>query len=51
MENRHGLAVDVRLTPATGTAEREAAVAMSGSPGSREITWEPVPDPFITNLF
>ncbi len=28
MENRHGLAVDVLLTPATGTAEREAAVTM-----------------------
>jgi transposase len=28
MENRHGLAVDVALLPATGTAEREAAVEM-----------------------
>jgi len=28
MENRTGLAVDVMVTPATGTAEREAAVAM-----------------------
>lgn len=28
MENRHGLAVDVLVTPATGTAEREAGVAM-----------------------
>jgi hypothetical protein len=28
MENRHGLAVDVLVTPATGTAEREAAVTM-----------------------
>ena len=28
MENRHGLAVDTRLTLATGTAEREAALAM-----------------------
>jgi transposase len=27
-ENRHGLVVDVRLTQATGTAEREAAVEM-----------------------
>jgi transposase len=27
-ENRHGLVVDVRLTQATGTAEREAAVDM-----------------------
>jgi transposase len=29
MENRHGLAVDARLTPATGYAEREAALAMA----------------------
>jgi hypothetical protein len=28
MENRHGLVVNTRLTPATGTAEREAAVAL-----------------------
>ena len=28
MENRHGLAVQTELTPATGTAEREAAVTM-----------------------
>ena len=28
MENRHSLAVDTRLTLATGTAEREAALAM-----------------------
>lgn len=28
MENRHGLAVDVQVTPATGTAEREAALTM-----------------------
>jgi transposase len=28
MENRNGLVVQTRLTPATGTAEREAAVAM-----------------------
>jgi transposase len=28
MENRHGLAVDVLVTPATGTAQREAAVTM-----------------------
>jgi IS5 family transposase len=28
MENRNGLVVDARLTHATGTAEREAAVAM-----------------------
>jgi hypothetical protein len=30
MENRHGLAVGARVTLATGTAEREAAVAMAG---------------------
>jgi len=29
MENRHGLVVDTRVTQATGTAEREAAVDMS----------------------
>jgi hypothetical protein len=28
MENRHGLVVDTRLTLASGTAERQAAVAM-----------------------
>jgi transposase len=30
MENRHGLAVDARVTPATSTAERDAAVVMAG---------------------
>jgi len=30
MENRNGLLVDAQLTPATGTAEREAALAMLG---------------------
>jgi transposase len=30
MENRNGLIVDAALTPATGTAEREAALAMLG---------------------
>jgi transposase len=39
MENRSGLAVDVRLTHATGTAEREAALAMiEGRPGSHRKT-------------
>ncbi len=39
MENRHGLAVDTRLTTATGTAEREAALAMAAArPGNRRIT-------------
>ena len=28
MENRHGLIVDALLSPATGTAEREAALVM-----------------------
>jgi hypothetical protein len=28
MENRHGLVVAACVTPATGTAEREAAVAL-----------------------
>ncbi len=28
MENRHGLCVDLRVEPATGTAEREAALRM-----------------------
>jgi transposase len=28
MENRHGLVVNARVTPATGTAEREAALAL-----------------------
>jgi transposase len=31
MENRHGLVVETRLTRATGTAEREAALEMIGS--------------------
>ena len=36
MENRHGLAVDVLLTHATGTAEREAALLMlDRQPGGR----------------
>src|SRR5438067_80060 len=39
MENRHGLAVDGRLTLATGTAEREAALAMlDRRPSQRRIT-------------
>ena len=39
MENRHGLVVDARLTLATGTAEREAAVAMIGArAGAHRIT-------------
>ena len=39
MENRNGLVVDVALTRATGTAEREAALDMLGQvPGSRRIT-------------
>jgi transposase len=40
MENRHGLVVGATLTPATGTAEREAALDMitRRSPGSRRLT-------------
>lgn len=39
MENRHGLVVDARLTLATGTAEREAAVEMFGEiPGDHRVT-------------
>jgi transposase len=39
MENRHGLIVDATLTPATGTAEREAARAMLGrQPGRHRAT-------------
>ena len=39
MENRHGLIVDATLTPATGTAERGAALAMLGrQPGRHRAT-------------
>ena len=39
MENRNGLVVDTRLTPATGTAEREAAIAMLNEvPGRDRVT-------------
>ena len=39
MENRHGLAVDGMVTQATGTAEREATLAMlDRRPGRRRIT-------------
>ena len=38
-ENRNGLVIDTRLTPATGAAEREAAVEMlRGKPLSRRAT-------------
>src|SRR5882724_2829110 len=37
-ENRNGLVVDVRLTQATGTAEREAAVAMIEGKPSKRVT-------------
>jgi transposase len=36
MENRHGLAVDAALTHATGTAEREATLAMLDRNGTRK---------------
>jgi transposase len=39
MENRHGLVVDTRVTQATGTAEREAALAMAEAiPGQQQVT-------------
>jgi transposase len=39
MENRNGLIVDTRLTQATGTAEREAAVEMVAElPGQSRVT-------------
>jgi len=39
MENRHGLVVNATVTPATGTAEREAALALvSARPTTRRIT-------------
>jgi transposase len=39
MENRHGLVVDTQVTHATGTAEREAALAMAeGIPGQQRVT-------------
>jgi transposase len=39
MENRHGLVVDTRVTQATGTAEREAALAMAEAiPGQQRVT-------------
>jgi hypothetical protein len=39
MENRHALVVDTRLTLATGTAEREAALEMMAArPGHHRIT-------------
>ena len=38
-ENRNGLVVDVRLTQATGTAERDAASTMMGNkPAWRQVT-------------
>jgi transposase len=39
MENRHGLVVNTRLTQATGTAEREAALALVRKrPGRQRVT-------------
>ena len=41
MENRNGLVVNVRLTQATGTAEREAAVEMVDDiPGPKQVVAE-----------
>ena len=42
MENRHGLCVDLRVEPATGTAERKAASAHAGPP---RPAMGPVPHP------
>jgi transposase len=39
MENRHGLVVNATVTPATGTAEREAAIALlDARPTTRRLT-------------
>ena len=39
MENRHGLVVNTRVTAATGTAERETAVALvQARPGRYRVT-------------
>ena len=39
IENRNGLLVDLTVTPATGTAERDAAEAMlSALPGKQQVT-------------
>ena len=39
MENRHGLVVDVQISQATGTAERDTALDMlQAIPGSRRLT-------------
>ena len=52
MENRHALVVDTRLTPATGTAEREAALAMvadrPGNLGSRSEPTRPTMWPSLS---
>lgn len=37
MENRHGLCVDLKIAPATGTAEREIALAMLRRQARRRI--------------
>jgi hypothetical protein len=41
MENQSGLIVDALLTPATGTAEREAAEAMLAARGRDRATLGP----------
>lgn len=41
MENRNGLAVNAALTRATGTAEREAALAMLGCHKSKRRRGRP----------
>lgn len=37
LDNRHGLCVDLAVTPATGTAERAAAVALLGRQGRKRV--------------
>ena len=38
MENRHGLVVDACVVPATGTAERDAAMSLVASLPRRRVT-------------
>ena len=55
MENRHGLVVDARADPATGTAEREAALRDGGRPapaitGSRWAPTRPTMRPGLSPI-
>jgi hypothetical protein len=54
MENRHALVVDTRLTLATGTAEREAALEMVADPaiiGSRSVPTRPTTWPSLSPIY